>query len=145
MNFRSQSTGLALAAILSFSAGGARAGDAADAQKGFAAVGLSTSDSAALRAMRDPSPAYRAGAALAAWRNASASLDYDLKNPTGDGVDGAVSVDCFDEKAAFADLDASLKALGLTPIEITARAGVKDASVAQVWLARQAGPPSACR
>ncbi len=145
MNLAHKSAGLVLAAFLVLGAGAASAADPTDAQKGFAAVGASTSDSAALREAPAPSPAYRAGAALAAWRNASASLDYDVKNPSGDGVGGAVSVDCFDEKAAFADLDASPKALGLTPAEITAQAGVKDASVAQAWVARQAGPPSACR
>jgi hypothetical protein len=145
MTLAHKSGALALAAILAFGAAGARAGDAPDAQKGFAAVGLSTSDAAALRAAQAPSEAFRAGAALAAWRNATASLDYDLKNPTGDGVDGAVSVDCFDEKAAFADLEASRQALGLTPAAITASAGVTDATVAAAWLARQAAPPSACR
>jgi len=145
MNFRDKSPALALAAFLAFGAGGARAADLSDAQKGFAAVGPSTSDAAALRDTKTPSAAYRAGAALAAWRNATASLDYDVKNPSGDGVDGAVSLDCFDEKAAFADLDASPRALGLTPAQITASAGVQDATVAKAWVARQAGPPSACR
>jgi hypothetical protein len=145
MRLAHKSAALAIAGMLTFGAGGVRAAVAPDAQKGFAAVGVSTSDSAALRAAPDPSAAYRAGAALAAWRNASASLDYDLKNPTGDGVDGAVSVDCFDEKAAFADLDASRQTLGLTPAAITAQAGMKDDSVAAAWLARQAAPPSACR
>jgi len=145
MNLAHKSAALALAGTLTFCAGWARAADTSDAQKGFAAVGVSTSDAAALREAASPSPAYRAGAALAAWRNATASLDYDVKNPSGDGVDGAVSLDCFDEKAAFADLDASRKALGLTPTEISAGAGVTDASVAKAWLTRQAGPPSACR
>jgi len=144
MNLAHKSSALALAGILVLGAGAAWALDPSDAQKGFAAVGPSTSDAAALRAAGTPSPAYRAGAALAAWRNASASLDYDVKNPSGDGVDGAISVDCFDEKGAFADLEASRKALGLTPAEISAQAGVTDASAA-AWLARQAGPPSACR
>jgi hypothetical protein len=145
MHLGHKSAALAVAGFLSFGAGGARAADLSDVRKGFVAVGPSTSDSAALRAAPAPSAAYRAGAALAAWTNATASLDYDVKNPSGDGVDGAVSLDCFDEKAAFADLDASAKALGLTPAEITARAGVKDPSLAKAWVARQAGPPSACR
>ncbi len=145
MNKAHKSAALALVGILAFGAGAARAADLSDVQKGFAAVGPSTSDAAALREAPAPSAAYRAGAALAAWRNASASLDYDVKNPSGDGVDGAVSLDCFDEKAAFADLDASRKSLGLTPAEITARARVKDDAVGAAWVARQAGPPSACR
>jgi hypothetical protein len=145
MNLAQKSATLALAGILALGAGWARAADLSDGKKGFAAVGPSTSDAAALRDAPAPSQAYRAGAALAAWRNAAASLDYDVKNPSGDGVDGAVSLDCFDEKAAFADLDASRQALGLTPAAITAQVGVTDASVAKAWVARQAGPPSACR
>jgi len=145
MNLAHKSSALALAGILVLGAGAAWALDPSDAQKGFAAVGPSTSDSAALREAPAPSPAYRAGAALAAWRNATTSLDYDVKNPSGDGVDGAVSLDCFDEKAAFTDLEAARQALGATPAAITAMAGVTDASVAPAWVARQAGPPSACR
>jgi hypothetical protein len=145
MNFRDKSPALALAAWLALGAGGARAADLSDAQKGFVAVGPSTSDAAALREAQTPSPAYRAGAALAAWRNATASLDYDVKNPSGDGVDGAVSLDCFDEKAAFADLDATRQALGVSPAAITAQAGLTDPLVAKAWVARQAGAPSACR
>jgi len=145
MNLAHKCAIFALAGILALGARGARAADLSDARKGFAAVGVSTSDAAALREVQAPSAAYRAGAALAAWRNATASLDYDVKNPSGDGVDGAVSLDCFDEKAAFADLDDSRKSLGLTPAEITASVGVKGASVGAAWVARQAGPPPACR
>jgi hypothetical protein len=123
--------------------------DPADVRRGFALVGARTSDEPALRLERQthaPSPSFSLGAALGAWISAAGALDYDLKTPSGDGGDEeAIGVDCYDERVAFTHLEASRQALGLTPSQATAIAGVAEPGVGQAWTARRAGAPVRCR
>jgi len=121
----------------------------ADLNRAVAMVGPTTSDAPALRAesqTREPSLAFRMGAALGAWRSAAAQLDYDLKTPSGDGDDsGAIAIDCFDERGAFNHLEAARVALGLTPATVVSLAGMSKDDVASAWRSRQGGPPNRCR
>jgi hypothetical protein len=129
----------------------------ADIKRAFAAVGLSNSEEPAVRQerqAREPSPGFMVGAALGAWTNAAAQLDFDLKNPAGvgpphvnldDGPADFIQQDCADEKAAFDRLATRSQALGLTPQQVAAAAGAADKGVATVWQMRQGGPVKACR
>ena len=121
----------------------------ADLNRAMAMVGPTTSDAPALRAeskTREPSLAFRLGAALGAWRSAAAQLDYDLKTPSGDGDDSAaIAVDCFDERNAFNDLEAARLSLGLKPATVLSLAGLSGDDVAEAWRSRQGGQPDRCR
>ena len=124
--------------------------DPAEVRRGLALVGSRTSDEPALRLERqthEPSAGFELGAALAAWINAAAILDYDLKTPTGDGGDEeAIGVDCYDERVAFTDFEARRRALGFAPSRATEAAGVAEPTVASALTARQrAGAPPRCR
>ncbi len=119
--------------------------DPAEVRRGFARVGSQASDEPALRRERlthEPSASFMLGAALGAWVSAAANLDYDLKTPSGDGGDAeAIGVDCYDERTAFAHLEARRQALDLAPSQATAEPGVSSA-----WTARRrTGPPLGCR
>jgi hypothetical protein len=132
----------ALAATLS-------SADQADVRRALAAVGAATSEQPALRSerlTREPSPAFLLGTALGAWIGAAAQLDYDLKTPSGDGDDSeAIGIDCFDERTAFDSLQARSRALGLTPPEVAAAAGLTKGPVLAAWRDREAGPAKRCR
>lgn len=118
----------------------------ADLQRGFAAVGYSTSDEAALRAEPVASQRYRLGAALAAWSNAAATLKYDLETPSGDGDDTAtIEMDCYDEQRAFGHLEASRAALGLADPAAVEGLAPAAAAPAVPWSARRSGPAPRCR
>ncbi len=121
----------------------------AELRRGLAAAGDAASDEPALRRerqTREPSPAFALGAALGAWTNARAALDYDLHNPSGDGDDSAaIAIDCFDERTAFAHLEARRRALDLTPPAVLAAAGPSGVAAESAWRGRQAGPPPGCR
>jgi hypothetical protein len=116
---------------------------------GLAAVGASTSDEPAARAerqAREPSRTFLLGASLGAWRNAAAALRYDLQTPSGDGDDTeAIAEDCYDEKTAFAHLEARRQSLGLTPPQVAGDAGLSDGALLDAWRARQSAPPKGCR
>jgi hypothetical protein len=137
-----------VAVLILLAAAGARADTPADIRRGLAAVGPSTSDQAALRAATtrgEASPGYRLGAALGAWRNAATGLDFDLHNPSGDGDDSeAIRIDCFDERVAFARLDAARVALAMTPREVVMAAGGAGSGALEAWREREAAAPSAC-
>jgi hypothetical protein len=124
-------------------------GGQSELRRGLATVGAGTSDQPALRQealTRAPSSAYALGSALGAWKNASAALDFDLKNPSGDGDDSAaIGVDCFDEKAAFTHLDARVNDLGLTPAQVVDAAGLAGGDLLDSWKSRHANPPARCR
>jgi hypothetical protein len=138
-----------LAAALVLAAASATAADLSGVRRGVAATGSSASDQAALRREADRgavSPAFRLGAALGAWRNASAALAYDLAHPSGDGDDAAaLAEDCFDEKSAFADLETSRAALDLSPAQGLTAAGIDDPAAPSAWLSRRSGRPVGCR
>ena len=123
--------------------------DRTEVRRGFTLVGPKASDAPALRQegqARAPSASFGLGSALAAWVNAAAALDYDLKTPSGDGGDEeAIGQDCYDERTAFTHLEARRSAFGLEPSEIVAAAGAGDPAIASAWTARQAGPPARCR
>jgi hypothetical protein len=118
-------------------------------RRGLAMVGTRTSDEPALRLERqnhDPSPAFALGAALGAWSNAWASLDYDLKNPSGDGNDsGAIATDCYDEKTTFTHLESRAQASGLTQRQVVDGAGLVASGVLAAWATRPPGGPPRCR
>ncbi len=144
----------ALVCGLSIDAYPAAAAELTDALKselkrGLAMVGTRTSDEPALRLERqshDPSPAFSLGSALGAWSNAWASLDYDLKNPSGDGNDsGTIASDCYDEKTAFIHLEARARASGLTPRQVVDGAGLSAAGVLAEWTTRPSDGPPRCR
>ena len=128
---------------------GETAADPAEVRRGFSAVGPAASDEPAHRLerqRREPSAGYGLGAALGAWISAAAALDYDLKTPSGDGGDAeAIEQDCYDERTAFAHLEARRQALALTPPQVAAAAGIADPTVLPAWTHRQAGPPPRCR
>jgi hypothetical protein len=125
--------------------------DLADVRRGFGLVGAGASDEPALRRERQaqaPSESFRLGAALGAWINAAAALDYDLKTPSGDGGDEeAIGIDCYDERKAFTHLETLRQAFGLAPTQVITAAGViAPAGVAAAWTSRQqAGAPPRCR
>jgi len=131
--------------------------DQADLRRAVAMVALSSSEEPAMRQerqAREPSPAFQLGAALAAWINAAAQLDFDLKNPTALGPphahlgapeDDFLLQECKDEATAFVRLEARSRALGLKPRQVAALAGPKAEGAQPAWLARRAGPASACR
>jgi len=142
---------LAVYALLAASPAGAAPIDPtvqADLRRGLATVGDKASDEPALRLERqthEPSPGFALGSALGAWRNAAAALDFDLKNPAGDGDDSeAIANDCFDEKTAFAHLQSRAQSLGLTPDAVVAAAGLPQASLLDAWRARLSGPARRC-
>jgi len=118
-------------------------------RRGLAMVGSKTSDEPALRLerqTREPSAAFMLGSALGAWNSAAAALDYDLRTPSGDGDDTeAIAIDCYDEKVAFAHLEARRQSLGLTPRQVVDGAGLSERDVLGSWQARQSGPPPRCR
>jgi len=121
----------------------------AELRRGVAAVGPRTSDEPALRQerqTREPSAGFRLGAALGAWTSAAATLAYDLKTPSGDGDDSeSIHVDCQDEQAALAHLEAGRRSLGLTPQQVLDGAVGFEPGVLAAWLARQSAAPSGCR
>jgi hypothetical protein len=119
---------------------------AGDLRRGLAASGAKTSDAPALRLETAPSPAYRLGAALGAWRNATQTLDYDLKTPSGDGDDAETILgDCYDERVAFADLEAARAALGVAPEEALVAARLSEDGVKTRSIDRRREPPRGCR
>ena len=119
---------------------------AAELKRGFAAAGTSASDEPALRAEAHPSEPYRIGAAVGAWSNAKAALDFLMKNPSGDGDDDdAIDMDCYDERHAFDHLEASRKAAAVTPEQVAAGIGGLNGQVIPDWTKRQAGPIPRCR
>jgi hypothetical protein len=120
---------------------------AAEIRRGLATAGHSASIEPAMRterSSREPSAGFTLGAALGAWINAAAVLDYDLKTPSGDGDDSAaIAEDCFDERTAFGHLERGRERLSLEPDEVL---GAADGSGAvEAWRRRQAGPLPACR
>ena len=130
----------------------------ADMRRALAMVGPSASEEPAMRQerqAREPSPGFMTGAALGAWINAAAQLDFDLKNPAGvgpphvsqDGDDpDAILQDCADEKTAFTRLEARSRSLGLTPDEVIAAAGAtRSSSALTAWLTRRSGAVASCR
>lgn len=121
----------------------------AELRRGFAAAGPKTSEEPALRAeraSREPSAAFMLGAALGAWINAAEALDYDLKNPSGDGDDSAaIAADCYDETTAFAHLESRRQAMEARPAQVLEAAGVVADSISASWRARQSAQPAACR
>jgi len=141
--------GAALAGGARADGGGIGPGVQADLRRGMAMVGPGTSDEPALRAermTREPSPAFMLGAALGAWIGARATLDFDLKTPSGDGDDSAaIAVDCFDERTAFAHLEARSAALGLAPSAVIEAAGAQDPALPDAWRSRRSGAPPRCR
>ena len=118
-------------------------------RRGVAAAGHWASDEPAMRLERrnrEPTPGFGLGAALAAWTNAAAQLDYDLKTPSGDGDDSeAIHLDCVDEAVALDHLESRRMALGLTPAEVLEAAGGFFADLLGAWRDRQSGPPKGCR
>ena len=140
-------------AVLAFSAGaGAADLDApmrAELRRGMAAAAHWASDAPALRLerqTREPSAAFSLGAALAAWINAAAQLDYDLKTPSGDGDDSeAIHLDCVDEALALDHLEAGRKALGVTPAEVLGAAAAFGPDILDAWRVRQSAVPKGCR
>ena len=118
-------------------------------RRGLAMVGSKTSDEPALRLerqTREPSAAFMLGSALGAWNSAAATLDYDLKTPSGDGDDTeAIAIDCYDEKVAFAHLEARRQSLGLTRQQVVDGAGLSERGVLGSWQARQSNAPPRCR
>src|SRR3954452_8170589 len=100
---------LALACVGVASAAAAEADLQPEIRRGFLAVGHSTSDVPALRveaAHATPSAGFALGAALGGWINAAATLDYDLKTPSGDGDDSeTIHLDCIDEAAMLQRLE----------------------------------------
>jgi hypothetical protein len=120
-----------------------------DLRRGLAAVGPRTSDEPALRLERqagEPSPGFALGAALGAWTNAAATLDYDLKTPSGDGGDAeTIELDCYDEKLMLSHLETRRQAAGLTPQQVLSGAGVTDRGLLAAWRARLVRPLTACR
>jgi hypothetical protein len=120
---------------------------ASEVVRGVAAAGARDSAAPALRGENagTPSAGFSAGATLAAWRNASAGLAHDVAYPLGDGGEAAtVRNDCFDEKTAFAALEAARARLGATPEDLVSAAGLTVDAVA-AWIARRAAAPAACR
>jgi hypothetical protein len=127
----------------------------ADLRRAFAMVGPSASEEPALRQARraqEPSAGFMVGAALAAWINAAAQLDFDLKNPAAAGPPHvgqtggdpeALIQDCLDEKTAFDHLDARTRSLGLTPEQVVAAAPRGGALPA--WRARGSRTVNGCR
>jgi hypothetical protein len=124
-------------------------GTQSEMRRGVAMVGPTVSEEPAVRLERqkqEPSAGFMLGAALGAWTSAAASLDYDLKNPSGDGDDTqAIGIDCYDERTAFTHLESRRSALGLTPAQVIESAGLSGKLAASAWLERQAGPPKRCR
>ena len=120
-----------------------------EVRRGIAMVGPRTSDEPALRRerlMRAPSAAFMLGSALGAWNSAAATLDFDLKTPSGDGDDSAaIAADCYDETTAFDHLESRRQSLGLTPRQIVDGAGLAGSDVLGSWQARQSGAPPRCR
>lgn len=123
--------------------------DQIELNRGVVAAGASTSDEPAARAerqVREPSRAFRLGAALGAWRNAAATLRYDLQTPSGDGDNSeAIAEDCYDEKTAFTHLESRRQSLGLTPQRVVEEAGLSQGALLDAWRARQSAPPQGCR
>jgi hypothetical protein len=150
---------MVLGSVLALGAGGALAAQvsppapsvasspalAAQVRQGAAAVGSRDSAAPALRSQaQTPSDGFVAGAALAAWRNASAGLASDVAHPLGDGGEAAtVRSDCFDEAQAFAALQEAAARLGAAPGALGAAAGLSD-EVATAWAARRLGAPRPC-
>jgi hypothetical protein len=130
---------------------------AAEIRRAVAMVGASTSEQPALREerrAREPSAGFMLGAALGAWANAAAQLEFDLQNPAGIGPphahlgqdgDELLRQDCREEAVAFADLVERSQALGLAPQAVTAAAGAAGGAVVEPWLRRRPGPAAACR
>jgi hypothetical protein len=152
---------LALVVLPALGAPAARAAEPAaaaqaDLRRAFAMVGASGSEEPALRQegrAREPTPGFMVGAALAAWLNAAAQLDFDLRNPAGAGPPhvsqsggdpDAMVQDCFDEKLAFDHLEARSRSLGLTPDQVAAAAGAPQGAPA-AWRARRSQTVGACR
>jgi hypothetical protein len=119
----------------------------ADVSRGLAAVGARDSDAPALRqeaATHPPSDGFAAGAALGAWRNASAGLAHDVAHPMGDGGEAqTLRGDCFDETMAFAHLEAASARLWASPRDVVSAAGLSD-DAAAAWMARRRAAPGAC-
>jgi hypothetical protein len=153
---------LALAVLSVLGAPVARAaelspGAQADLRRALAMVGPSASEEPALRQerqAREPSPGFMAGAALGAWINAAAQLDFDLKNPAGVGPPhvsqqgddpDAILQDCSDEKIAFAHLEERRQALGVTAQQVIAVAGARQGGALSAWRTRRSGAAAACR
>jgi len=151
---------LVLVAAAAFSAVQSRASEPidsrqADMRRALAAVGPSTSEEPALRGerqARDPSPAFLLGAALGAWINAAAQLDFDRDNPTAagpphvsqSGADpDALAQDCAEEKLAFFHLEARRGTLGLSAEQAAAIVPLDAKSLAS-WRSRISAPPPIC-
>jgi hypothetical protein len=129
----------------------------ADLRRAFSMVGASGSEEPALRQERrahEPSMGFMVGAALAAWVNAAAQLDFDLKNPAdagpphvsqSGGDPDAMVQDCFDEKLAFDHLEARSRSLGLTPDQVVVAAGALQSGAPAAWRARRSELVGACR
>lgn len=128
-----------------------------DLRRAIVMVGPSGSEEPALRQerrAREPTPGFMVGAALAAWLNAAAQLDFDLKNPAGAGPPhvgqtggdpDAMVQDCFDEKLAFDHLETRSRSLGLTPDQVVVAAGARQSGALAAWRARRPEPVGACR
>ena len=129
----------------------------AEIRRAVGIVGGFTSEEPALRQERgsgEPSPGFLLGAALGAWMNAAAQLDFDLKNPQGIGPahahlgqEGAdiLREECREEAVAFEHMETRAKALGLTPEAAAAAGGVASGGTAEAWIRRRQGPVAGCR
>lgn len=120
--------------------------------RGRAAVGMLGTDAPALRDEAVPSPAFRLGAALAAWLNAADQVAFDIENPMAvgpahahlDGPDDFFADDCRDERVAFEHLTEAARALQASPPEVAVAANLPS-TVSGRWSGRIGGQTSACR
>jgi hypothetical protein len=129
----------------------------ADLRRAFLMVGPSGSEEPALRQerqAREPTAGFMTGAALAAWLNAAAQLDFDLKNPAGAGPPHvgqtggdpeALVQDCSEEKTAFGHLEARARMLGFTAEQVIFAAGAPQTAALPAWIARKSQTVGACR
>ncbi len=120
----------------------------AEIRRGVAAVGDKPTDAIALRKeiqVRSPSQDFRLGAALAAWRNATSSIDYDLKHPSGDGSDaGALLSACSDEEIAFDHFQTEKNASGLPLDDVVNAFGPDPGGLADALRTRSSTKPMHC-
>jgi hypothetical protein len=129
---------------------------AADALRGFGMVSLSTSEQPALREerrVREPSAGFLLGSALAAWINAAAQLDFDLKNPAGVGPPHValggentdyIAVECREEQQAFVTLESRRQDLSLPLPQAASFLERSGAEYLTAWKDRQSGAPAGC-
>jgi hypothetical protein len=121
----------------------------------MAMVGPSTSEEPALRLARQSgelSPGFFLGAALGAWLNAAAQLQFDRDHPaaagpphvsqSGDDPD-ALAQDCAEEKLAFVHLQSHVQAMGVTAEQVAAAVPL-DGDRLAAWRSRASTTPQIC-